>query len=498
MSDAIQVLKDRQEWMDIMLNPDLGDAWIVHFAEVGLGYTLDVWQKEVLTEIAKGSKRIAVKSGHGPGKTFCVALAITAYLTMRFPVNIIVTGASGENLRTGIRKCLDEIAERLPGFIRERFEYNVESVRLKEKPLQSFVDLRTARPEKPQVMAGLHNEEGWTVLIADEASEVHDAVFRAAGGTMSGHRTQTILVGNPVKPNGYFFRCFHEAKELWKTFTVGYGPHAPRITEEYARGVAIEYGDDSNEYRIRVLGEFPTEEGSTIIPYAWAKSAQNRRLIMSDDLPVVWGVDVAGGGEYSSGRNVIIRRNKLAVLPEITMWNGERGSTISGRIKHEYDITPPEHKPSVILIDSVGVGAEVYNRVCELGLPARGINVSESPQIDRRRFANLKAELWWETREWLENNMRSLPACGDDGLPCEGGMQCTHDALVRELSTLRYSTEKGITKIEGKQALKKRTDMSPDLADAMVLTFAENVAIMAGDNSGGWGKPIICDVGGLS
>ena len=497
MSVSEGQLAERQAWLELMTDTSLGDLWLVHFAEVGLGYTLDSWQKDVLLEVGKGTDRIAIKSGHGPGKTFTLAMICWGYLVCRAPINIIVTGASEDQLKSGVRKCLDEIAENLPDFVRSDFDFQVMGIRNKRKPLQSFVDLRTARPEKPQVLAGLHNEAGWTILIADEASDVHDAVFRASGGSMSGKRTQTILAGNPIHPHGYFHKCFHEASELWKLFTVGYGPHAPRITAKYADSVAKQYGADSNEYRFRVLGEFPTSEGSTIIPFAWAKAAQDRDLILSEDLPVVWGVDVAGGGEYSSGRNVIVRRNKLAVLPEITMWNGERGSTISGRIKHEHDITAMHNKPRVILVDAIGVGSEVTERLRELGLPVRGVSVSESPCIDKNRFANLKAELWWAVRDWLENNMRSLPACGDDGLPCLGGMGCIHDQLVRELSSLKYSTESGKTKLEGKSALKKRTDISPDLADAMVLTFAEDISILAGDDTGGWGQPIVSQIGGL-
>jgi hypothetical protein len=42
----------------------------------------------------------------------------------------------------------------------------------------------------------------------------------------------------------------------------------------------------------------------------------------------------------------------------------------------EYDATPYDAKPSEILVDIIGLGAGVYDRCRELGLPVRGINVA--------------------------------------------------------------------------------------------------------------------------
>ena len=39
----------------------------------------------------------------------------------------------------------------------------------------------------------------------------------------------------------------------------------------------------------------------------------------------------------------------------------------------------PSQRPREILVDSIGLGSGVVDRALELGLPVRGINVSESP-----------------------------------------------------------------------------------------------------------------------
>ena len=49
-----------------------------------------------------------------------------------------------------------------------------------------------------------------------------------------------------------------------------------------------------------------------------------------------------------------------------------------GRIKAEYDETHYDTRPSAILIDVIGLGAGVYDRCKELGLPVKAINVGEA------------------------------------------------------------------------------------------------------------------------
>eukprot|EP00487_Bulimina_marginata_P011482 TRINITY_DN7139_c0_g1_i1.p1 TRINITY_DN7139_c0_g1~~TRINITY_DN7139_c0_g1_i1.p1 ORF type:complete len:104 (+),score=8.85 TRINITY_DN7139_c0_g1_i1:410-721(+) len=84
------------------------------------------------------------------------------------------------------------------------------------------------------------------------------------------------------------------------------------------------------------------------------------------------------------------------------------------------------------------------------------------------KFANLRAELWWEMRDWL---MGELPV----QIPDE-------DELHRDLCSLGYKhRSNGQLLIESKDELKKRGMPSPDLGDAMSLTFT--MGIHAGSSS---------------
>ena len=483
-----------REWFLTYADPALGELGFLFYLENAVGLELDQWQRDFAVAVGRGDDGISVRACVGPGKSFMVGNLIAYRLALVFPQNTVVTSVSSGQAENAILKEAWLAIKRLPDFVGEGFEKTKTRIYSKAEPERSFVSFRSVREDRTEGLQGIHLADGSLMVIVDEASGVHESVFAALSGAESGENVQTVLLSNPTRSQGFFYDSHHSAKENWTTFHVSY-KDSRFVTDKFAERQAAQYGKQSNEYRIRVLGEFPIEDGTSIVPMGWARDAQARNVPHSEDLPIIWGVDVAGGGEYSTGKNVIVRRNKLAVLPEITVWDGERGSTISGRIKYEYDKTPNEQKPKVILVDSIGVGAEVFNRMYELGLPVRGVNVAESSSIDRMKFANLKAELWWALREWLESNMHSLP--GDPLNP--GGRNDLHERLIKEITTVQYDTETGgKIKAESKRALYKRAKLSPDIADALVLTFAEDAAILGGYSNGGWGEPVVFDFGGLS
>ena len=138
-------------------------------------------------------------------------------------------------------------------------------------------------------------------------------------------------------------------------------------------------------------------------------------------------------------------------------WNSTDLMATAGKIKAEYDATPYDAKPSEILVDIIGLGAGVYDRCRELGLPVRGVNVGEAA-ASRENCARLRDELWFKGREWFQDRCCSIPQ---------------DDALIAELTAPTYAfTSTGKMVVESKAEMKKRGMRSPDLADALLLTFA--------------------------
>lgn len=120
-------------------------------------------------------------------------------------------------------------------------------------------------------------------------------------------------------------------------------------------------------------------------------------------------------------------------------------------------------------IDVGGLGAGVYDRVAEIVASPewRGpkcqivqVNSSESP-MDAKKYTNKRAEMWGEVKEWLEKQPAQLP---------------DSDELQADLTQIKFSYDSNnALKMEKKEDMKKRGFRSPDMADALGLTFAKPV-----------------------
>ena len=233
--------------------------------------------------------------------------------------------------------------------------------------------------------------------------------------------------------------------------------------------MAKKYGEESNVFRIRVLGEFSTSDDDTLISLDLVESAVKREVERDEYAPVVWGVDPA---RFGDDRTALAKRQGSYLLEKVKTWQGKDLMSTAGIVLSEYEATPYPEKPSHIFIDSIGLGAGLVDRLVELDLPAIGINVAESPALGQK-FSRLRDELWWKAREFFEAKDCKMP---DDS------------TLIKELTAVKYQyLSSGKLKVEGKDQLKKRGLRSPDCADAFLLTFAMSGAFGSG-KLGSWNR----------
>jgi hypothetical protein len=155
---------------------------------------------------------------------------------------------------------------------------------------------------------------------------------------------------------------------------------------------------------------------------------------------------------------------------------------LAQKVKDEYDAS--RERPNIICVDSIGLGAGVADRLRHLGLPALDINVGESSSM-KEKFRNLKAELWWEARDWFYKRDVSLP----------------DPKLAKELIAPQYKyTATNKIQVESKDEMKKRGVLegkSPDLADAFILTFAASAMQAGSAGLGSWDKALKWKIKGL-
>jgi hypothetical protein len=431
------------------------------------------WQKEFLDAVARGERRISIRAGHGVGKSTACSWALIWHLVTRFPQKSVVTAPTAGQLFDALFAEVKHWINGLPAFLKDLFEVFSDKIVLREAPESSFISARTSSADRPEAMAGIHSEN--VLLIFDEASAVPEPVFESAAGSMSGHSATTIMIGNPTRNSGLFFKSHHELSADWfrlhvSCLTCGL------VSADFVNQIRNTYGETSNAFRVRVLGEFALKEDDTLIPAELVDSAMCRDIRPTPGAGIIYGVDVA---RFGDDRTVLCKRQGNIVL-DIKGWNGADLMETVGRVVFEANID----KPEMICVDSIGLGAGVADRLRELGLPVRDVNVSEAASYNNPTAAKMRDELWLTLKDWLNQRACYIPK---------------HEDLRQELVSPTYSfLSNGKIKVEAKSDMKKRGMRSPDLADALCLTFAGEGALVGGRSSK-WvsGKPLKRNIKGI-
>jgi phage terminase large subunit len=442
------------------------------FAVDVLNIELLEWQKTFLRAVASGKPRISVRAGHGVGKSAVCAIVVVWFMLTRYPQKTVITAPAAGQLFDVLYPEVKRRVGELPPLIRDLLEVFSDRIELKSSPDISFVSAKTSSIDRPEAMAGVHSEN--VLLIFDEASGIPEAVYGAAAGSMSGHNAISILIGNPTRNSGMFFSTHHELKGNWHTMHVSCVGNR-LVTEDFIADTRDRWGEASNEYRVKVLGEFPLSEYATLIPAELVDAAMLRDVVLDVREPLVYGVDVA---RFGDDRSVICKRQGNVVL-EIKSVRGLDLMGVTGWVMHEASLD----KPAEICVDSIGLGGGVADRLREQKLNVRDVNVAESSALNPQAF-KLRDELWLAVKDWLNTRACKIPK---------------DDDLRLELVTPQYGyASNGKYKIEGKPEMKARLRKSPDLADALCLTFAGQGA-MVGGRAPAWvpGKPLLRRIAGV-
>lgn len=428
----------------------------VKFVQEMLGAEPFDYQKEFLREVASPTRRLSVKSGHGTGKSTTASWAMLWFLLLKYPCKVVVTAPTSSQLFDAMFAELKRWIKELPREIQGLLNVKSDRVELVAAPAEAFISCRTARAENAgEALAGVHSDN--VLLVIDEASGVPEVVFEASAGSMSSVNATTVMLSNPTRSSGTFFESHNRMRHSWWTRTWSC-EDSPLVADEFIDEMRDRYGETSSAFLVRVMGEFPLADDDTIIPFHLVESAQYRDIEESPETNQIWALDVARMG---SDKTALCKRTG-SVVTDIKSWGGLDLMQTVGRVKAEFDALEVwEQDQLELMVDSVGMGAGVSDRLQELGLPVRAVNVSESPSM-KETYLNLRAELWFRMKAWLENRTCKIPQ---------------NDKLLSELTSLKYTfTSSGKIKAESKQELKKRGFNSPDLADSLALTFASDPA----------------------
>lgn len=410
----------------------------------------------------------AVASGHGIGKSALVAWIILWAISTFEDTRGVITANTETQLKT---KTWVELAKWYRLFIGKSL-FQLTATRIcSVDPAHSDtwrIDQVPWSERNTEAFAGLHNKGKRIIVIFDEASAIPDVIWETTEGALTDKDTEIIwlVCGNPTRNSGRFRDCFAE-KTRWKWRQVD--SREVSFTNKSQIDKWIEdYGDDSDFVRIRVRGVFPRVGTVQFISTDLVAEAARREItgLLSD--PIILGVDVARFGDNESVLYTRVGRDARSIPP--VRLRGLDTMSLATRIVDEYTA----RKATALFVDEGGVGGGVVDRLRQLRVPVIGVQFGGKAdrfglEGDYSNYANKRAEMWGSMREWLKG----------------GGIPPDKD-LMDQLCAPEYGfNNKGEIQLEKKEDMTKRGAASPDIADALALTFAYPVMSQTRSKPGG-------------
>ena len=321
---------------------------------------------------------------------------------------------------------------------------------------------QTCKEQNAQSFAGQHAKTSTSWYLFDEASEVPDKIFHTAYGGLTDGEPMMFVWGQMVRNTGEFYRIsYGDLAARWNFRRVD--SRTSRFTnKEYIKRIEVDYGPDSDTFKVRVLGYPPSASELQYIDKARVDAARKRKQIAFSDEPLIAGFDVSGGGR---AWNVIRFRRGLDGNPDglkPIRIPGEHDPDRSQRVGICAELLRdqrPGHKLAAMFVDAA-FGAVIVARLRMLGFQ----NVFEvnfgAPSPDPH-FLNMRAYMYGKCKEWLLLG----------GLPDD-------ENLCSQLCLPGYHiNNSGKLVIESKADIQERGEASPDDADSFCLTWAQSVAI---------------------
>ncbi len=426
---------------------------------------LSIWSAQ--EEIAKAlltSNRIAIKSGNGVGKTRILSRIALQYLFCYGPCKVITTaptnrqvekllwseiraGYSNSRIKFGI--CLNKEFQVAPNWFAFGFSTNDEV---------SF--------------QGYHSKN--VLVIFDEASGVEKIIYTGAEGLLTGQDSKIILIGNPNLNVGNFYDAFKSSDYKHITINSEQSPNVIHdkeiipglVSKKWIEDKKKQWGKDSDLYRVKVLGEFPTKSEDSLLGINDIDLLYD---VKKEGIEKHIGVDIARGGD----KTMVYLREGNFVYKRLS-WNDADLNIISGRIK---ELAQSEGiESSNIHIDSTGLGIGVVDI-----LAAENFFVDPVQFAERQTSACYGAEIFGEGLKFKNRRAEILWYLTENIKRGRVGIFGKIDNLIEELLILKLiPNPKGLVEMIQKKEIKKIINRSPDDSDAMALCFCSGSFMASG------------------
>lgn len=331
----------------------------------------------------------------------------------------------------------------------------------------------TSSEEAAAAFQGIHAR--YVLVVLDEASGIPLWLWNAVDTLVTNEHSRVLAIGNPDDDQSHFAKVCAPGSG-WNVIHID-GLDSPNFTDEpvpdelrdvllsatWVEERAKRWGEQSPMYRSKVRGLFTPASDRSIITADHVRQAQARDLsgaAIAD--PGHYGWDIARLGSDET----VGYLNRGGMVRRIYARHRQTTDVTTGDIAAE--VGPHTDRSSHV--DSVGVGAGVYDALRAQGHNVHGFEAGEKA-IDPRRFVNRRAEAWWSLREAFEDGLVDLDPDDED--------------LAAQLQGPRWWRDpRGRVVLESKDAMQKRGVASPDRGDAVVMAFLRESATVVREPAG--------------
>lgn len=456
------------------------------------------WSKQIeIMHALRDHDRVAVATSHKTGKSATAAVLSLIHFASVYGSRVIMTSSSNHQvqnilwremrirMRTAMKgQCVHCV--KLAHYTRQNIECHhgaklegdfsdVASTGMKAPDLREIIGFTAQDTER---MAGISAPQ--IFYICDEASGIANQMFAAIEGNRAGG-AKLLLLGNPTKNDGEFYEAHHTKSYCRITISAHETPNAVcgykliegLATREWIEEKIEDWGEESAEYLVRVLGKFAIGEEGCTISLHLISEAQDRWHTEPGSGRLYIGVDVAGPGQQGDETVIAVRRGKR--LSHETAYRGLTEdailTNILGTINDNHD---PKEPPPVVVVDVEGDIGNRVGKVIEAHLsqvpgsfvfvPVRAShNAVKMPMV----YEKIRDDLWANMVRWLR----------------AGGAIPEDAKLAQELHFPKWeqSPRSAKMKLTPKDVIRKRLKRSPDRAEALELACWEPADIQERD-----------------
>jgi len=426
---------------------------------LGKPFRLTDGQSEIYSAISrKTHPRIHVQTPTRYGKSDVISMAVLSRVSM-FPEKWAIVAGNKEKARIIMAYAISHIFD-CPGiragFVMDEGESEERIRRYKNKDRINFRMLDGTLGELFITTAAGALGFGAANVVEDESALINDK-DHALVMRMLGDQPENFIVkvGNPWEMD-HFRKSFEDPKYHKIVIDYKQAIREGRLTPEYVEEMRRQPFFD-------VLYECKFPSMVTIDEKGWVPLFTRDEIekAMVEPTPGFGinkiGVDVAGGGRNFS---VIVQRHTN--IAKIIHKNQDPDTMNLAEsvinIRRQQNIGTDD-----VFVDAVGIGKGVYD-ILNKEIPGiYGINAGSKPttEVEQTKFTNLRAEMYWKMREWITQG---------------GKLEKSEDWY--QLLKIRYKSKlegrRGKMQIISKEELAAEGILSPDVADALSLTFRTN------------------------